>query len=449
MKIPSLRIIAVGGVALVAGVIVLGSAGITGWEYSNSDSFCANTCHGVHPEEPYAHQLSHHANVDCVECHIGRVSTFSAMGEKFGHFTHAWSFLVGYERPLTAPSFKGAQDSCEGCHTREPHSYNIVKNEKRFSTDRRNSETTLTMTLRLKDREFSDEDRRGVNWHASGAIRFIPTDPQHLDIRWVEATLPDGSKRLYEDVRNPLSAEEIESGSVHVMDCSDCHNRAGHPFPNPEEEVDAALIDGRLDPDLPFIKARMVDLLEREFSAPEEAADLVHEAWEAYKTEFPEIEDRAPDAWASARLFLEDRSEFLEELLVRRRFVSDAVSWRSFPDHLGHKLDPGCFRCHNGRLQSEAGTPITSNCTNCHSIPLVTRRNLVPDYFLSLVDRKKPESHADPAFIARHMLLVSEECSACHEQTRFGANDRSYCANSGCHGERWEFLDLDALRSQN
>ena len=73
----------------------------------------------------------------------------------------------------------------------------------------------------------------------------------------------------------------------------------------------------------------------------------------------------------------------------------------------------------------------------------------MPDYFLSLVDRKKPESHADPAFIARHMLLVSEECSACHEQTRFGANDRSYCANSGCHGERWEFLDLDALRSQN
>jgi len=127
--------------------------------------------------------------------------------------------------------------------------------------------------------------------------------------------------------------------------------------------------------------------------------------------------------------------------------MDESVSWRSFPDHLGHKLDPGCFRCHNGRLQTTEGTPITSNCTNCHSIPLVTRRNRVPDHYLSLLDKEKPESHTDPAFISRHMTLVGEECTECHEQTRFGANDRSYCANSGCHGETWEFLDLDALRN--
>ncbi|MDH5346232.1 MAG: hypothetical protein OEW59_10745, partial [Gammaproteobacteria bacterium] len=76
----------------------------------------------------------------------------------------------------------------------------------------------------------------------------------------------------------------------------------------------------------------------------------------------------------------------------------------------------------------------------------VTRRDQVPDYFLTLIDRQKPESHRNPAFISKHMDLAGEECTECHEEIRFGVSDRSYCSNSGCHGEVWDFLDLDALR---
>ena len=43
------------GVAIVA-VSLLGAAGIAGWEYSNSNAFCAAMCHDVHPEEIAAHQ---------------------------------------------------------------------------------------------------------------------------------------------------------------------------------------------------------------------------------------------------------------------------------------------------------------------------------------------------------------------------------------------------------
>ena len=38
----------VGGIALA----VLGAGGIVAWEYSNSNAFCTNICHAVHPEEP-------------------------------------------------------------------------------------------------------------------------------------------------------------------------------------------------------------------------------------------------------------------------------------------------------------------------------------------------------------------------------------------------------------
>ncbi len=442
-----LRMILVSAAVLILAFVALGALSVAGWEYSNSDNFCANACHEVHPEEPYAHQLSHHANVACVECHVGRLSTFPAMIEKAGHVAHAWNFVFGYERPTYSKSMTSAIDSCEGCHTKKPHRHNIVKTALKFADDRRNTEKKLTLTMRLNGRTFGSEVRRGVNWHASGAVRFIATDPQKLDIRWVEVTAQDGSKKIYNNVLAPLSTEEIAAADKKVMDCIDCHNRAGHPFRSPEEEVDAALADGRLSPDLPFIKKRIIELLDQEFETEDEAKALAASTWQQYQEDFPDLKEKYPEDWEGARDFMEERQEFMANLMVRSRFVEEGMSWRSFPDHNGHKLDPGCFRCHGGQLQAESGVPIVVNCTNCHSIPLFTRRDRVPDYFLSLIDRQKPDSHHDPAFISRHMDLAGEECTTCHEEVRFGVNDRSYCSNSGCHGSSWEYLEFDALRT--
>jgi len=442
-----LRIVLSSVAVLIVAFVVLGAVSVVGWEYSNSDNFCANACHEVHPEEPYAHQLGNHANVACVECHIGRLSTFASLTEKSGHVAHAWNFIFGYDRPTYSTSLPGAQNSCEGCHTKEPHRHNVVNTAKKFAADRRNSESRLTLTMRLNGRTFGGEVRRGVDWHASGAVRFISDGPQNFNIRWVEATSPDGSKAIYKNVSASLSDEEIEQAEKNVMDCIDCHNRAGHPFRSPEEEVDAALADGRLSAELPYIKERVIELLEQDFASEDEANELVQQAWEKYQEDFPDLEAKKPEAWRAAHQFLQERQEFMVNLMVRNRFVDEGVSWRSFPDNNGHKQDPGCFRCHGGQLQTDAGTPITVNCTNCHSIPLVTKRDRVPDYFLSLIDKKKPDSHHDKAFISKHMKLAGEECTVCHEQIRFGVNDRTYCSNSGCHGSSWDFLDLDALRT--
>jgi len=443
-----LRTILTAGAVLVVAFLVLGAVSVAGWEYSNSNYFCSTACHAVHPEETFAHQSSHHANVDCVECHIGRLSTFRAMLEKSGHIVHAWTFFAGYERPLYAPSFAGAQESCEGCHTQEPHRHNTVNAYTRFGSDRRNTEKKLTMTVRLNGRTFGGEERRDIDWHSSGAVRYISDDPQNQQIRWVEATQPDGSTLVYSNVAAPLGEAEINEADKQVMDCADCHNRAGHPFRDPEEEIDRALADNRLSAELPFVKARALELLEQEVESEEEARELVKQAWDKYAADFPDLEKSNPEAWNAAREFMEERQEFMTDLMVRSQFVdAGEVSWRSFPDHNGHKLDPGCFRCHSGRLQADDGTPITVNCTNCHSIPLVTKRDRVPDHFLSLIDMKKPTSHRDPAFMSKHSELSSEICETCHGDLRFGVSDRTYCSNSGCHGEVWQYLDLDALRT--
>ena len=67
--------IVVGGFA----VAILGAGGIVAWEYSNSNAFCSNNCHAVHPEEPRAYAAYSHARVQCVECHMGRLPTLQLM----------------------------------------------------------------------------------------------------------------------------------------------------------------------------------------------------------------------------------------------------------------------------------------------------------------------------------------------------------------------------------
>ena len=95
---------------------VIGAGGIVAWEYSNSNAFCTNVCHAVHPEEPKAHAASFHARVNCVECHMGRLSTLQLMAIKPTHINELWGMIVGYERPTLTHSLRPARESCEACH---------------------------------------------------------------------------------------------------------------------------------------------------------------------------------------------------------------------------------------------------------------------------------------------------------------------------------------------
>ena len=135
-------------------------------------------------------------------------------------------------------------------------------------------------------------------------------------------------------------------------------------------------------------------------------------------------------------------------LKVRSQFLeSDKIGWESFPDHTGHVDGPGCFRCHNGRLQTAEGVPIPVNCTTCHSIPLITHRDRIPTYFTEIIDMRKPRDHRDPAFMPKHLDLAEDSCADCHGEIDFGKDDKSFCANSGCHDADWKYLDFDALRT--
>jgi len=141
---------------------------------------------------------------------------------------------------------------------------------------------------------------------------------------------------------------------------------------------------------------------------------------------------------------MRERIEFVGNLMARSKFREPGVSWRSFPDHSGHSYSAGCFRCHSGKHRDAEGNPIPVNCTLCHSVPVVIRHGEIPRNLLALMDMPKPPSHSRADFINTHRTAVDDTCAACHGETRFGTDDKTFCGNSGCHGRTWPNLHLSA-----
>ncbi len=119
------------------GLAVLAAGGIVAWEYSNSNAFCTNNCHAVHPEEPRAYAVAPHARVQCVECHMGRLPTLQLMTLKAAHYHELLGMITGYKRPLNATTLRPARDSCEGCHWPAVNHSDKVRNILHFATTRR------------------------------------------------------------------------------------------------------------------------------------------------------------------------------------------------------------------------------------------------------------------------------------------------------------------------
>ena len=417
--------------ALLAGISV------ATWEYTNSDSFCSNACHDVHPQETFAHHGSHHSSVKCVECHVGRLPVFKAAVAKSKHISHPIALMMGYERPLFAKSMPASRDSCEGCHSTEPHQNNAVRVRHHYAPDEANTETKIALILRTAGRQLVEEGK-GIHWHTSNRVRYVATDPQKENIIWVESTRPDGSVVTYTDSTATSDSKTIAESDKRVMECTDCHNQTGHPFDNPEELIDKAMADDPVIRRLPFVKARVTELLHKDFETDQEALELAEQAWEQYKQDFPDFAQEHPEAWKEAKKFMRERVEYVGNLMARTHFRDPGLSWRSFPNHQGHKYAAGCFRCHNGKFKDAEENPIPFNCTLCHSVPMVIRHDEVPRNLLALVDMVKPPSHQRPDFIGKHYTMFDATCSACHgDNLNFGTDDKTFCSNSGCHGTEW------------
>ena len=433
------------GVGTLAGlavlVLLLGAGGIAGWEYSNSTQFCATTCHRVHPEEIAAHKLGAHAQVSCVECHMGRNSTLHLMALKPTHAKELWGMIAGYERPIASGTLRPAREACESCHYPTVEHNDSVAVKVHYGTDPESLESRTTLVLHTGMDAIRQGYTRGIHWHVQNEVRFVSPDPQRREIPWVEVRRPDGTKVVYTDAETKLKPDQIAALPARPMACYDCQNSVGHPFKNPANIVDEAIRTGKIDRALPNAKARAVALIGA-------LGDVTGEERERQQRVDKLIADASAKAATPAEQKpLEEKfNKAMREILLGASFEEKGFTWKSFPNHTGHADTPGCFRCHDGKHYNDKGEAIRLQCTLCHALPQVVREkaagsvaSLLPDK----VGEKQPESHARPNFMHTHSDDVTEECEKCHgPNLKRGKQGGNFCANPACHGRKYPGLDL-------
>jgi hypothetical protein len=448
---------------LVMGAIalaVLGAGSIVAWEYSNSNAFCTNMCHAVHPEEPVAHAASFHARVNCVECHMGRLSTLQLMAIKPTHINELIGMIIGYERPITTHSLRPARESCEACHWPEARHDDTIRVKYRYEGDAKSvqSKTTLQMhtgtgtTDAGGSKDTAPQLRpgggvaKGIHWHIAQDVEFVALDEQRQKIALVEIRGSDGkTKAAYFDATAGITRAEADKMPRRRMDCIDCHNASGHPFTNPANLVDDAIEEGRIDRSLPSIKARSNAIIKSAagIAGPEKERGAKFASLIAAAAP----KDSPPASKDAEKKFADE----MQQILMLTSFSSDLkgvpLTWKNFPNNVGHMDFPGCFRCHDGKHANDKGEAVRLQCTLCHALPQVEKESGARTVASTVTPGlTPPDSHDAPNWMHDHRSKVDSSCTMCHGPLKWGKEGGNFCANPACHGRKWPEMDLDAKK---
>ncbi len=192
----------------------------------------------------------------------------------------------------------------------------------------------------------------------------------------------------------------------------DCHNRPTHVIQPPDRAINISIETGRLDRSLPYIKKVAVDALVQPYSVESEAdAKIETFIRDFYAKLDPSVAETRKNSIAQA--VDEVRAVYHKNFFPRMK-----VSWRTYPDSIGHMVFDGCFRCHDGRHVDAKGTAITKECHVCHDFLQPAQAGQVRAYAQAIPPHplKLEGKHAEL------------NCSACH--TGGPAPERT-CA--GCH----------------
>ena len=431
----------------IAGILTLfviyGS--VEAWTYTNSSEFCGMTCHTMPPEySAYLH--SPHARVQCVECHIGRDVVTTQFTRKAGDLRHVvFTITQDYEFPIRSRAMRPARDSCEKCHFPEKFSDDSLRELIRFEGDSTTPQRTY-LVMKTGGGTKREGLGRGIHWHIENEVYYLPTDELEQDIPYVRVVEDDGTVKEYYDIEADFGPEDVAGSTLKEMDCITCHNRITHTIPKPEEAVDEALRKDLLPVQLPEMRDQAIGVLRGEYASDEEAIEQINGIRDYYVENYPELAIEHFDEINGAVATLED-------LYGQMVFREQKIDWTTHPDNLGHKDDPGCFRCHDGKHLSGEEEAIRLECNLCHSIPAVSdNTDLVTE--LELVRGPEPPSHTHTSWITLHGKVIDSSCAACHEPEDDDIDytelegkppiDGSFCGNSACHGPDWEYTGFES-----
>ena len=429
---------------IILGVIILIS-GLKTYEYTESAEFCGQTCHVMTPQF-VRFEESPHANVECAKCHIGPGASFF-IKSKIDGLKQVYAVLTdSFSRPITSPvhDLRPARETCEECHSPTMFKDNIIKIIKHYDNDEANTPVQSTFILKMGGWEEGGGVNEGIHWHISNPVYYIPADEQRQAILWVGVEQGDGSlKEFYlRDMLNMAWGSFVEEawkeGKVREMDCIDCHNRTAHFIPPPEVVVDKSIDEGRLPRDLPYIRAKAVEILSQDFATEEEAFAAIDALADYYlRTNRPAAADRLNvnanyDEVRAYEQKVQSAMDEIRRLYQETHFTDLGMDWKTNPNNARHNPFPGCFRCHDDKHVSldEQGNEVETisvKCNLCHTVPIVGRGD---DRLVEapVVIGAVPESHADFRWTIEHRDVHDAQAEGC-----FDCHGQGFCNNGACH----------------
>jgi nitrate/TMAO reductase-like tetraheme cytochrome c subunit len=326
------------------------------YEYSESTQFCGAACHSAMNPEFTTYQHGAHARVACVECHVGSgASAFIKAKINGTHQLIAFT-LDNYHKPIETPvkNLRPARETCEKCHWPQKFHGSVDVAFDHYLSDKKNTEYTVRLLLMVNEGPLG-KTTGGIHWHVNpdSQVEYYAADVKRQDIVWMRVTnKKDGTTRVY---RNEEFKGEPPAEAIRTMDCIDCHNRPAHVYPTANDAVERSISDGTLSTKLPFIKRSAVQaLLQKDIKtsagAPQKIADFLTAKYK--------------DSADLPATIAEVQRIYAQSIFPERK-----ADWRIYPNNIGHKDWPGCFRCHDDKHKTATGETVrASDCTSCHVI---------------------------------------------------------------------------------
>jgi nitrate/TMAO reductase-like tetraheme cytochrome c subunit len=359
-----------GALAVIAGAVLVLTLFPVGayksFHATESIEFCGQLCHEVMEPEWVRYHDSSHARVACVECHIGAGADWFVRSKLSG-LRQIWAVTVdSFPRPIPTPirDLRPARETCEECHWRRKFIGYKEISRAYFLSDEENTLHQLRMLVKIGGEKTTFMRGSGIHYHMliASEIEYIATDDRRQEIAWVRVARGDGSVTEFERLDEPLTHEEKSTLEVRTMDCIDCHNRPSHQFPAPMELVNDALGEGSISRELPSIKVQAVQALDDGYETSEAAMiGIANSMRDFYRSDYPEVFAKKSDALTTS-------IKKVQSIYRETIFPEMKANWSVYPDNIGHRDSPGCFRCHNDELESADGQTIFTTCNKCHLI---------------------------------------------------------------------------------
>ena len=336
------------------------------FEYTESVTFCGQTCHVPMKPEFTAYQAGSHARVRCVDCHVGSGAGWYARSKLSGAYQLYAVTFGKYSRPITSPvhNLRPAPETCEQCHWPEKFFGAQMKVFNRYGYDEKNTMRERRMLINVGGGSPTTGRVTGIHWHMNigNEVTYIATDEHRQVIPWVRIKDRQGNVTEYSNRYKPLAPDQIEGATKHRMDCVDCHNRPAHVYQPPDVAVDESFVAGKLDPSIPFLKRQAVEVLSGSYETTEQALQAIDTGLNQF------YQTRYKDVYTQKEAAIKSAVTEIQRIYQTYFFPEMKTDWQTHPNNIGHLHTSGCFRCHDGQHFSDTGKVITNDCNVCHTM---------------------------------------------------------------------------------